>query len=93
MNFSMEKTPVRSTTASVHDSQVDLGIEGTPRDSDKGYDGAKTRGYDAAMKKATRVHKLGIREILRNRRISKKLSHIERCFAVMKLAPKLDMSL
>jgi IS5 family transposase len=79
---------VETTTASVHDSQVDLGIEGIPRYTDKGYDGAKTQGYDAAMKKATRGHKLGIRDILRNRRISKKRSHIERCFAVMKRAHK-----
>ena len=79
---------VETTTASVHDSKVDLGIEGIPRYSDKGYDGAKTRGYDAAMKKATRGHKLGIRDILRNKRISKKRSHIERCFAVMKRAHK-----
>jgi len=79
---------VKTTTASVHDSQVDLGIEGIPRYADKGYYGAKTRGYDASMKKATRGHKLGIRELLRNSRISKKRSHIERCFAVMKRAHK-----
>jgi len=79
---------LETTTASVHDSQVDLGIEGLPRYSDKGYDGAKTRGFDAAMKKATRGHKLGIRDILRNKRISRKRSHIERCFAVMKRAHK-----
>ena len=40
------------------------------------------------MKKATRGHKLGIRDMLRNGRISKKRSHIERCFAVMKRAHK-----
>jgi IS5 family transposase len=79
---------VETTTASLHDSQVDLGIEEIPRYADKGYDGAETRGYDAAMKKATRGHKLGIRDILRNKRISKKRSHIERCFAVMKRAHK-----
>jgi len=79
---------VETTTASVHDSQVDLGIEGIPRYADKGYDGAKTRGYDAAMKKATRGHKLGIRDVLRNKRISKKRSHVERCFAFMKRAHK-----
>jgi IS5 family transposase len=79
---------IETTTAYVHDSQVDLGIEGIPRYADKGYDGAKTRGYDAAMKKATRGHKLGIKEILRNKRISKKRSHIERSFAVMKRAHK-----
>lgn len=79
---------VETTTASVHDGQVDLGIEDIPRYTDKGYDGSKTRGYDAAMKKATRGHKLGIRDIFRNKRISKKRSHIERCFAVMKRAHK-----
>jgi transposase, IS5 family len=79
---------VKTTTASVHDSQVDLGIEGIPRYADKGYDGAKTRGFDAAMKKATRGHKLGIKDILRNKRIGKKRSHIERSFAVMKRARK-----
>lgn len=79
---------IETTTASVHDSQVDLGIEGIPRYADKGYDGAKTRGYEAAMKKATRGHKLGIRDILRNKRISKTRSHIERCFAVMKRTHK-----
>jgi IS5 family transposase len=40
------------------------------------------------MKKATRGHKLGIKDILRNKRISKKRSHIERSFAVMKRAHK-----
>lgn len=79
---------VETTTASVHDSRVDLGIEGLPRYADKGYDGAKTRGYDAAMKKATRGHKLGIKDILRNKRISRKRSNIERSFAVMKRAHK-----
>ena len=75
---------IETTTASLHDSQVDLGIEGLPRYADKGYSGAKTRGYDAAMKKAARGHKLGIIDILRNKRISRTRSHIERCFAVMK---------
>jgi IS5 family transposase len=79
---------VETTTASVHDSQVDLGIEDIPRYGDKAYDGAETRGYNAAMKKATRGHKLGIRDVLRNKRISKKRSQIERCFAVMKRAHK-----
>lgn len=77
---------IETTTASLHDSQVDLGIEGLPRYADKGYSGAKTQGYDAAMKKAARGHKLGIKDILRNKRISRKRSHIERCFAVMKRA-------
>lgn len=75
---------VTTTTASAHDSQVDLGVKGLPRYADKGYAGAETIGYDASMEKATRGHKLGIRDILRNKRISKKRAHIERCFAVIK---------
>ena len=65
---------------------MDFGIERLPRYADKGYSGAKTRRNDAAMKKAARNHKLGITDILRNKRISRKRSHIERCFAVMKRA-------
>ena len=75
---------VTTTTASVHDSKVDLGVEGLPRYGDKGYAGAETKGYDASMTKASRGHKLGIRDLLRNKRISKKRAHIERCFAVIK---------
>jgi IS5 family transposase len=75
---------VETTTASVHDSKVDLGVEGLPRYADKGYAGAKTVGYDASMKKATKGHKLGIRDILRNKRIGKRRAFIERCFAVIK---------
>ena len=37
-----------TTTASVHDSQVDLGAKGLPNYRDKGYYGAKCVGYDAA---------------------------------------------
>jgi IS5 family transposase len=75
---------VATTTASVHDSQVDLGVKGLPRYADKGYAGAETEAYDASMKKATRGHKLGIKDILRNKRIAKKRAFIERCFAVIK---------
>ena len=77
-----------TTTASVHDSKVDLGIKDKPRYADKGYAGAETRGIDASMKKATRGHKLGIRDVLRNKRISKKRAPIERCFSVIKRAHK-----
>ena len=40
------------------------------------------------MKKAIRGHKLGIIDLLRNKRISRTRSHIERCFAVMKRGHK-----
>ena len=56
---------VETTTASVHDSQVDLGVMGHPNYRDKGYYGAKCVGYDAAMAKATRGHGLSIQDILR----------------------------
>ena len=75
---------VATTTASVHDSKVDLAEKGEVRYGDKGYSGAKTRGYDASMKRAARGHPLGITDILRNKRISKKRSPVERCFSVIK---------
>jgi IS5 family transposase len=76
---------VATTTASVHDSKVDLAEEGEVRYGDKAYSGAKTRGYDASMKRAARGHPLGISDILRNERISKKRSPVERCFSVIKI--------
>lgn len=75
---------VTTTTASVHDSKVDLAEEGEVRYGDKAYSGSKTRGYDASMKKAARGHPLGISDTLRNKRISKKRSPVERCFSVIK---------
>jgi IS5 family transposase len=75
---------VKTTTASLHDSQVDLAEAGEVRYGDKAYSGAKTKGYDASMKRAARGHPLGISDILRNERISKKRSPVERCFSVIK---------
>jgi IS5 family transposase len=79
---------VETTAANTHDSQVDLANEGEVRYGDKGYYGAKTKGYDASMKKATRGHPLGILDQLRNKRISSKRSPVERCFSVMKIVFK-----
>jgi len=39
---------------------------------DRGYFGAKSKGYDATIKRAVKEHHLGIRDILRNKRISSK---------------------
>jgi len=75
---------VEVTTASVHDSQVDLSEPGEVNYRDRGYSGASCKGYDAAMKKAARGHPLGIRDKLRNKRISKKRAPGERPYAVMK---------
>ena len=63
---------IEVTTAKVHDSQADLADEGEARYADKGYFGAKTKGYDAAMRKATRGHPLNYKDEMRNKGISSK---------------------
>ena len=79
---------IEVTSANVHDSQVDLAQEGKVRYADKGYFGAKTKGYDAAMKKATRSHPLGYKDEMRNKRISSKRSPVERFYAFIKCVCK-----
>jgi IS5 family transposase len=79
---------VETTAANTHDSQVDLANEGEVRYGDKGYHGAKTKGYDASMKRAVRGHTLSIFDQLRNKRISSKRSPVERCFSVIKIVFK-----
>ena len=76
---------VETTVANTHDSRVDLANAGEVRYGDKGYHGAKTNGYDASMKRASRGHTLSIFDELRNKRISSKRSPVERCFSVMKI--------
>lgn len=78
-------TELAVTTASVHDNCIDLSKEDEIVYRDKGYFGAtpKARG-DATMKRAVRGRKLTIREILRNKRITKIRSVGERPFAVLK---------
>ncbi len=73
-----------TTTASVHDSQIDLSIPGIVNYKDKGYFGVSGRGIDAAMDKAARGHKLPMESIRRNRRITKKRSRGERPYSVIK---------
>ena len=51
---------------------------------DKGYSGAKTKGYAAAMKKATRGDPLSYKAEMRYRRISRKRSPVERFYAFIK---------
>ena len=81
---------VETTVANTHDSQVDLANIGEVRYGDKGYDGSKTKGYDASMEKAARGHPLSIFAQLRNKRISSKRSPVERCFSVMKVVFKAE---
>lgn len=73
-----------TTTASLHDSQVDLSQKGEVVYRDKGYQGAEANGYAATMKRAARDHPLSIWDQLRNRRIAKKRAPAERQYAVIK---------
>jgi IS5 family transposase len=75
---------LETTTASVHDSQVDLSRKGEVVYRDKGYFGVEPRGYSATMRRGVRGHPLGIRDRLRNRRINRKRAPGERPFAVIK---------
>jgi len=72
------------STASLHDSQVDLSQPGEVVYRDKGYFGVEPRGYDGTMRRAVRGHPLGIRDKLRNKRINRKRAPGERPFAVIK---------
>jgi len=73
---------LETTTASVHDSQIDLSNEGEVAYRDKGYQGAGCRGYSATMKRGARDHHIGICDTLRNRRINKKRATGERHNAI-----------
>jgi len=75
---------LETTPANVHDSRVDLSRPGEVVYRDKGYQGAVPRGWDATMRRGARGHPLGIWDLLRNRRISRKRCPGERPFAVIK---------
>ena len=75
---------IEVTTAKVHDSHVDLANEDEVCYADKRCFGAKTKGYDAAMRKATRGHPLSYEDEMRNKRISSKKFPVEWYFAFTK---------
>jgi len=75
---------ISTTTASLHDSQIDLSKEGEVVYRDRGYQGASCKGFDATMKRGARNHPICIMDKLRNLRISRKRSKGERPFAVIK---------
>jgi IS5 family transposase len=78
-------TELAVTTASTHDNCIDLSKEDEIVYRDKGYFGALSKAQgDATMERAVRGRKLTIREILRNKRITKIRSVGERPFAVIK---------
>ncbi len=75
---------IETTTASVHDSQVDLTNPGEVAYRDKGYFGTVSKGFSATMRRSVRGHPIGIKDILRNKRISRKRAPGERPYAVIK---------
>jgi len=75
---------IESITSSVHDSRVDLSVEGEVVLRDKGYFGVKAKGNDFTMKRAAAGRPLNDLDQLRNRLISKLRFPGERQFAVIK---------
>jgi IS5 family transposase len=77
---------VEVTTASVHDSRVDLSEAGEAVYRDKGYFGVEPMGFNATMRRGVRGHPLCEADRSRNRRIGLKRRPVERVFAVLKRA-------
>ena len=75
---------IETTTAKVHDSRVDLSIEGEVVIRDRGYFGVPARGNDFTMVRRTTDAPLGDLDKERNRLISKLRSPGERPHAVIK---------
>lgn len=74
----------KTTTASVHDSQIDLSELNEVVYRDRGYFGAIAKGFAATMQRAVRGHPLEIGDILRNKRISIQRVPAERVYSVVK---------
>jgi IS5 family transposase len=75
---------IETTTAKLHDSQVDLSREAEVVLRDKGYFGVLAKGIDFTMKRRTTDAPLGELDKERNRLISKLRSPGERPHAVIK---------
>jgi transposase, IS5 family len=75
---------IETTTASLHDSQVDLSIENEIVLRDRGYFGAEAIGIDFTMKRRTSEKQLGALDKERNRLISILRAPGERPHAVIK---------
>ena len=74
------------TTAKVHDGKIDLSKEDEIMYRDKGYSDIPTKAKgNASMKKAAKGKKLSVKDILRNKRISRKRKIGERPYAVIKV--------
>ncbi|MDD3753373.1 MAG: IS5 family transposase [Methanobacterium sp.] len=75
---------LETTTAEIHDSQIDLSEHGEVVYRDRGYFGAPCRGYNATMDRNVRGHPITEKQKNRNKRISRKRAPGERPYAVIK---------
>jgi len=75
---------IETSTASLHDSQVDLSISGVPVFRDRGYFGVEPKGINFTMKRRTTDKPLSELDKERNRMISILRSPGERPHAVIK---------
>jgi IS5 family transposase len=75
---------IKTTTASLHDSQVDLSVKGEIVLRDRGYFGIEAKGIDFTMRRRTTEKPLGELDKERNRLISVLRSPGERPHAVIK---------
>jgi len=69
------------TPANVHDSKIDLSIPRIVCYRDKGYFGSECKGINGTMDRAVRDHKLPIKSVRRNLRISRIRSAVEHPYA------------
>ena len=72
------------TPDNVHDSKIDLSIPGIVCYRDKGYSGSDCKGINGIMDRSVRGHKLPIKSIRRNLRISCTRSIVEHPYAFFK---------
>ena len=72
------------TTASLHDSQVDLSTPGIPCYKDGGYSGCYCKDTNAIMDRASRNNPLTVEQIRRNLRITGRSYPWDRKYSVMK---------
>jgi len=75
---------IETSTASLHDSQIDLSTEGEVVLRDKGYFGTRAKGIDFTMKRRTTDKPLGELDKEYNKLISRIRSPCERPHAVIK---------
>lgn len=72
------------TPANFHDSLIDLSIPGIVCYRDKGYFGSECKGINGTMDRSVRGHRLPLKSIRRNLRISRIRSLVEHPYAFMK---------